>query len=348
MIIAVLTGIVTVVAEENVSDAATRRLNEVKAAEVMIEFYGQVLDQSGEPVVGATVVIDVDQATLLPKSPLMFRVTTDANGAFVLDGRRNGIRGSSISISRIERDGYEMRFSQGDKRGFDYRMNNPNRYIPNKDIPVVLRMRKKGPIQVFVINGKYLNLETIVTASGRPIGYDLIRRYRIKDTQKLTYDGEAVFPDLLVKATFNAEKGTWVVALSPGNANGGILASEQLLYEAPDTGYQSEYVFIPEDRKLMKTKYLYLASRDPAIYTRMEITFIRADKELFRLSGNSVTNPYGDRNLEPATDLPWELTKQLTNEVKAAFRQDKRPAKPDLPKLIKEAKEKAEKDKAKP
>jgi len=60
-----------------------------------------------------------------------------------------------------------------------------------------------------------------------------------------------------------------------------------------------------------------------------------------------VTNPYGDRNLEQATDLPYEVTKQLTDEVKAAFRQNKRPVKPDLPKLIEEVKEKAEKDKPK-
>ncbi|MFH0778401.1 MAG: hypothetical protein V2A71_07190, partial [Candidatus Eisenbacteria bacterium] len=64
-----------------------------------------------------------------------------------------------------------------------------------------------------------------------------------------------------------------------------------------------------------------------------------------RLRGKAVTNPYGDRNLEQATDLPYEVTKQLTDEAKTSFRQNKRPSKPDLPKLVKEAKEKAEKDK---
>ena len=94
-----------------------------------------------------------------------------------------------------------------------------------------------------------------------------------------------------------------------------------------------------------KAKYVYLKTRAPAIYTRYEIEHVNANKEFFRLTGKSVTNPYGDRNLEQATALPYEVTKQLADEAKTAFRQNKRPTKPDLPKLVKEAKEKAEKDK---
>ena len=187
-----------------------------------------------------------------------------------------------------------------------------------------------------------MNLELRTPASGWTLGYDFISHHRLDDIKRLVFNYQPVFPDLKLKATFNTNDATWTVALSPGNTNGGIIASEQLLYEAPETGYQPQYVFTPEDdfRKPIKNPHLYLKSREPAIYTRIDIKHIHADKEFFQLSGETVTNPYGDRNLEPATDLPWEVTKQLTDEVKAAFRADKRPTPPDLPKLVKEAKAK--------
>jgi hypothetical protein len=45
----------------------------------------------------------------------------------------------------------------------------------------------------------------------------------------------------------------------------------------------------------------------------------------------------GDRNLVRASDLPFEVSQSMTNEAKAAFRENKRPSPPDLPKLVKEA-----------
>ncbi len=198
-------------------------------------------------------------------------------------------------------------------------------------------LRKKGeeavlleePVIKFQIPGPY---------SGKAIGYDFIQSGRIRDVANPAGDDAARVCDLQVKATFKTNDATWTVVLSPGNTNGGIIASDQLLYEAPETGYQPEYLFTPEDRKPVREKYVYLKSRNPAIYTRYEIEYVNANNDFFRLSGKSVTNPYGDRNLEQATDLPWSITKQLTDEVRAAFRQNTRPVKPDLAQLLGEEK----------
>jgi hypothetical protein len=329
-----------------VPDETARRLEMIKESEDIIAFYGRLVDQYGKPVEGATVTFPVGQATLLPKAPLEIRVVSDPKGEFAIDPNKE-IKGSMFSVDSIEKDGYEMDFSTGG-RDFDRRRNNPHRFVPEKTKPVIFCIRKKELAPAFVLEERFFELETRAVASGCPLGYDFVRRHRIKEVQNLVYDGEAVFPDLQVKATFDTNNATWTAILSPGNTNGGIIVSEQLLYEAPDSGYQTEYTFTPEDRKPLKAKYVYLKSRDPAIYTRYEIEHVNANKEFFRLSGKSVTNPYGDRNLEQATDLPYEVTKQLTDEAKAAFRQHKRPTKPDLPKLVKEAKDKAEKDKGKP
>lgn len=47
-----------------------------------------------------------------------------------------------------------------------------------------------------------------------------------------------------------------------------------------------------------------------------------------------------------APDLPYEVAGQLTKDARSAFSQSKRPARPDLPRLVQEAKDKAEKIKA--
>lgn len=343
IIVASLAGISFIVdAEQIVPDAAARRLDEIKSAEAIIEFYGQVLDQFSEPVEGAIVIINVDQATLLPTAPLSFRVITDAKGAFEVDGRMERIRGSSISIKTIEREGYEMQFAPGEKRGFDYRKYNPNRFTPNKANPVIFHMRKKAVNPAFLFQEMSLKFQIPAAESGKIIGFDFVQRGPIRDVDAPKGDDASRVTDIQIKATFDTNDATWAVVLSPGNTNGGILVSEQLLYEAPDTGYQPEYTFTPEDRKPVKAKYVYLKSRDPAIYTRLEIEHINANKDFFRLNGKSGTNPYGERNLEQATDLPYEVTKQLTDEAKASFRQNKRPVKPDLPKLVREAKARTE------
>jgi len=67
------------------------------------------------------------------------------------------------------------------------------------------------------------------------------------------------------------------------------------------------------------------------------------------LSCGGITNPYGERNLEEAKDMPFRLQKQLEKETKEALRKKQRPAKPaDLPALIRQAKEEDKKRGHKP
>ncbi len=195
---------------------------------------------------------------------------------------------------------------------------------------------------------KYWDCQILANESGKTKGYDFIRQVAVHDLLAPALNGEALTCDFMVKATLNTNDATWSVVLSPGDTNGGIIVSEQLLYEAPDTGYQPECTFTPTDRKPVKAKYVYLKSRNPPVYMRLELNEFNANKTFFRLNGKSaITNPYGDRSFERANDLPYEVTKQLTDNAKASFRQNKRPSKPDLSKLIKDAKDKANEDKSK-
>lgn len=326
-----------------------RKLEQWKSGEGDILFYGKVIDQTGASVPGVTIGIDVPEQTgYMQRASRKQTTVTDQNGRFEVSPKTYGLsqmKGSFLFIESITKDGYESVRDSSSRMSFIYRGGDVDRHVPQKEHPVVFQIRKKEALPSFLVEGDVVELEERNRDAVKPLAWDFIRRHRIKDTQSLVYDGEPVFPDLQVKATFNTNDATWTAILSPGNTNGGIIVSEQLLYGAPDTGYQPEYTFTPQDRRPVAAKYIYLKSRDPAIYTRVEIEHINANKDFFRLSGKSVTNPYGDRNLEQATDLPYEVTKQLTDEAKAAFRQNKRPTKHDLPKLVKEAKDKADKGK---
>jgi hypothetical protein len=330
---------------EAAENKMTRMEEKLKQQDVAIRFYGKVQDQVGQPVEGAEVVLHVTRFS--PNMEKLFgetkevRVKTDSQGRFTVSQEK----GRSLYIKEIQREGYD--FSPKQNPVGEYRYAGESKtFMPDQANPVVFRMRKTGTT-VFLLRDQSLDFQFRVTESGKAIGYDFVQRGRIKDVARRVGDDAERICDLQVKATVNTNDDTWAVVLSPGNTNGGIIVSEQLLYEAPDIGYQPEYTFTPEDRKPVMAKYVYLKNRDPAIYTRLEIEHVNANKEFFRLSGKSVTNPYGDRNLEQATDLPYEVTKQLADDAKASFCHNKRPVQPDLPKLVKEAEEKAVKDKGK-
>jgi hypothetical protein len=318
------------------------RMEEVmRKQDVEISFYGKVLDQNDVPVEGATVSANIthfspDKEKLFGASKSIQRIT-DRQGVFSIEGEK----GRSVYIEGISAEGYEYAALLNTRRSFQYcEHGNEKPFISERTSPVIIRLRKQGRI-AFCLETKYLDCQILAGESGRTKGYDFVRQVAIRDLTAPVLNGEALTCDLKVKATLNTNTATWAAVLSSGDTNGGIIVSEQFLYEAPETGYQPEYAFTPEDRRPVKAKYVYLKSRDPAIYTRLELNDFNAAKNFFRLNAKSaITNPYGDRNLEQATGLPHEVTKQLADDAKASFRQNKRPSKPDLPKLVKEAKDK--------
>lgn len=345
---AVLTSLA--VAEEQFgAEARIKKMQEewsVSAGEIV--FYGKVVDQYNQPVAGVTISVNTPiPVGYMQARPRRCQVQSDNEGRFEVTKRSfglNALKGSFLFIDSIEKNGYEYIRGTDPNLGFSYRHGYTDKHLPDSKNPIVFHIRKKEAVPIFLIEERYLELRVDAGDSGKSLGYDFIQRARIKDVQHTRSDANLIC-DLQLKATFNASSVTWIVTLFTGNTNGGIITSEQLLYEAPQDGYRLEYIFTPEDHKTPTKRYIYLRSRNPAIYSRIEIQYINANKEFFRLSGKSATNPYGDRNFEQVTDLPWEVAKQLTDEVRTAFRQNKRPEKPDLPKLLKEAKEKAEKEK---
>jgi hypothetical protein len=321
-------------------EASEKQMNrmkeELELMDVDIRFYGKVVDQYQSPVEGAEILLLLTRFS--PDIEKLFGDTDKVNAKTDMQGcfSFTGLKGSNIFIKLIRKEGYEFSIMQNPVAGYEYSgVRNP--FIPDPTNPVVFHMRKMGET-TFLIKESDLELELGVDELGKSVGVDLVSRHKIKNLSNPIMNGERLVCDLKMAATFNETNKIWSIVLMPGDTNGGIIASDQLLYEAPQDGYQPEFAFTAEDHKLPANKYIYLRSRDPAIYTRFEIEFATVGDDFVRVSGNSSTNPYGERNLERATDLPYAVYNQLYDEIETAFRQNKRPIKPDLKKLINEAK----------
>jgi hypothetical protein len=327
--------------QREVTEQKTERMKgTLQRADVAIQFYGRVLDQLSNPVEEADVVLLVTQFS--PDEKTFFsrirevQVRTDSQGRFAVSEKT----GRSLSLKKIQKEGYEFSLSQNPHGEYRYSgLSQQYLFVPDKQKPVVFHMRKMGPT-TFLFQDDDLTFQFLPRQSGRTIGYDFIQRLKIAEGGRPTIPPVPLVCDLAVKATFNAGDATWTVTLAPGSPEGGIIVSEQLLYEAPATGYQPEYTFTPENLKPIKARYVYLRSRNPAIYTRIEMDRNNANQKFFHLNGSSVTNPYGERNLERAVDLPFEVVKNLTDEAQDAFLKGKRPPKPDLAAMVREAKDK--------
>lgn len=305
-----------------------------RESEGNIQFYGKVIDQSGASVEGAIVRISMPIQEAID-GPLIARsqsILTDSNGCFEISAgalKMHELKGHDLIIEGIRRNGYESEVITSETRGYSYSLSNSKRFIPNSLNPIIYHMRKKGRC-AFLLEEPYWTYHIPLPTSNVTSGYDFIQKRSIQNVDKSSNNDGSLICDINVNVESNTNSALWRITIFPGNANGGIQVSDKLLYEAPEQGYLAESHISWTNLGRVKTQYLYLKSRDPAIYTRVEIDYVNAGNDAFLLDGKSVTNPYGDRNLEPAVGLPYEVTKRLTDEVKDAFRQNTRPVRPDL------------------
>ena len=299
-----------------------------------VVIYGKVVDLAGAPVPGAEVKLSWQQATILlgkPDSGRFDFVTTGTDGrwtftvekphrAFVADVRKSGYDYGSVRNASARDLIYEP---------------------TTHDNPVVTALRKKGET-TFLLRREGYQLIRVFSPHSQTNSLDLL-------AEKGDKSGAGSYADLQAAVNYGGTTGKWTVIYSATNGTDGIVIGNDLLYESPQEGYQKEVVLTGPPWP----RYMYLRSRSPAIYSRIDLEHsIWKETETnqgFRISYKASINPYGSRNLEYDADLAaqWQLRKQLEREAKADLLQNKRPVKPDLSKLIKEAKEKAEKDKGK-
>ncbi|MBL0313010.1 MAG: hypothetical protein IPP78_09930 [Holophagaceae bacterium] len=326
-----------------------------------INFYGKVLDEQGLPVEGAEVMLHLKR--YLTSAPPWFEqiidisLKSDKQGQFSITNEK----GRDLFVKEVKRKGYETSLNHHTRTSYNYSTEMDAVFVPDPQTPVVFWMRKKGD-EAFVLttgltSSHQPDFRFNQEESGLQKGIDIVQGLEIKekDLTKPAFNDDPLYCDLKAKAIFDPKTKTWTMVLTPGGADDGILFSEQFLYEAPADGYLLSYTIHPdafrkefgltesservEKGQIIQNPGIYLYLRSRGLYSRTHITHLVANKEAIWLSGGStVLNPYGDRILEKAADLPGDVSVGLRIGVRETFRRNPtaRPPKPDLPKLVRE------------
>jgi hypothetical protein len=299
-----------------------------------VDIHGKVIDQDASAVAEVQVKIEWDSANYLTGNTdpgQVTWVTSDASGlwefriekpnrAFVVDACKPGYE--YVYTKESNRDLIESKTTKND--------------------PAMVHLRKKGET-TFLIRREGYQLIRVFSPHSQTNSLDVLA-----DDDDVSATGGYV--DFHVVAEYSEPSGAWTVTYSATNGTDGIAIGNDLLYEAPQDGYRKEVIVNGPSWP----RYLYLRSRTPAIYSRLDLEhFIWKESDTnqgFRISYKAWVNPYGARNLEYESDLAgqWQLRNQLEREAKDNLLQNKHPSKPDLPKLIKAAKERAVPDKGNP
>lgn len=266
-----------------------------------IEFYGVVLDQYGKPVPYARVVysvLDYEGTISFAGTSRTYWKDTDPHGRFSV----SGIKGEHITISKIEKNGYEFEFLNRTYHTFPQWEGHKPLSMGNKDKAVVFHAWKKNETEALVYN------EVLIAFSpqGETYAIDLLKPKKVLNG----YDGDIrVSFNRPVSVTGTQNKVDWSVSLE--GINGGIIESaDAFMNEAPESGYQRDWIFEMKrsnpNYRFQVSKKFYLKSRDGKVFGRLEFDFIPIYNEQSVINAKWWLNPNGSRNLqyEPSKRMP--------------------------------------------
>lgn len=318
----------------NTTDQAQSRLDMFKQAvdrTVPVHIYGKVVDLDGTPIADVDVTLgwaDVRSVRGEKGYSGQKHLMTDALGLwnFTIEKPMNA------SIQAVTKDGYEYIVSEESGRDLIQSIRT------TQGTPVVSVLRKRGET-TFLLQREEYQLIRVFSPNSQENSLDLLKE-KGDNSKAGNYD------DLRVAVEYEPTTRKWAVTYSVAtNGTDGIIASNNVLFEAPLDDYQKQIVLSGPPWP----RHLYMRSRTPAIYSRLDLdhsSWVASETNTgFRISYKAWINPYGNRNLEyePELEKEWRLYDQLEDDAKTLIRGNKRPTKPDLPKLIKEATEKAAK-----
>jgi hypothetical protein len=188
--------------------------------DVLINFYGQLVDQFGTPVTGAEIDFTVRVINGYESTVNRGQVLSDANGLFGIIG----YRGQDLSISP-HKEGY-MRATTGTL--FKYSKLEEHPFVSYAYTPTIIKMWKLQGAEHLI----HFHTEAPVQIDGTPAVFDL------QTGEQVNSGGDIV---VVVNSTPTPDvrsKYDWHVSIRA--VNGGIIASSddfEQMFAAPDTGY---------------------------------------------------------------------------------------------------------------
>jgi hypothetical protein len=247
-----------------------------------IEFYGKVIDQFGQPVATAEVVLGWT-TVIGPIPDPKITVFTDTDGRFKL----KEIQGKILLVN-VSKNGYDYTSdSQGDfEYAFFYQ---DNFHVPDPNNPVIFRLQKlmgAEPMYKYLSYGK-------IPLGGTSLVYSV-------EKGKITNQGDLAFSVLVGESNrYGSEFSVTIQGLNDASC---VFSDEEFLFKAPEIGYRGS---LTVDHKLTASNY------DPAQILRFYVRtgtgkYAAIDAKvtlLGDLSGANFRvivyyNPSGSRNLE--------------------------------------------------
>lgn len=255
------------------------KLNPVAPSDkASMDYYGKVIDQSGQPVVDAKVRGWLEYEMAEDKEN---DTKTDAQGRFHF----LGLQGKGLGIT-LEKEGYDF------NRDIKFAVNRPNNYLPDPNNPVIVQMWKLRGAEPMT----HTMLYSHVPMGDSGTNFDLLR-------DKCDPDGE-----LLVKVTRHPmdierlKPFDWSVTFEI--TNGGLIECTNIYpYEAPAEGYQQILTLnFPTNmvgwQRNFYNRPFYFKSQGGQKYGRMTISIDASLKEHASFNAVVFANPAGSRNLE--------------------------------------------------
>jgi len=263
-----------------------KRFQDLQTGE--FNYFGKVIDQHGEPVMGAKITGYYSYYPLIPNGDFTssskgFERVSDANGLFsILDKK-----GISIRIGLIEKEGYE--FEKSRLYMFDRGGIKMLKEIGNPDKPVIFKAWEKTEAEHLVS----LEKRVYLSFDGQKIAVDL----HVKSC-----GAQSDFTVSVIRSGSRINPADWQVVLEV--AGGGLIESSDLFMNlAPESGYQSKVVISnkrsDENYTSQADKKYFLKSKNGKSYASLEMQI----RPFFNNSESAIfmkyrLNPNGSRNLQ--------------------------------------------------
>jgi hypothetical protein len=255
-----------------------------------IAFYGVVIDQNAKPVPSAKVILawnDVDGSHEK-------RLETTVDGAFEL----TNVKGKRLSV-HVEKIGYVSSGPEANQ-SFEYAaFYEPNFHVPKKDEPVRFRLWK---------------LE-----NAHPLLYwRRVNRIGIDD-EKMWFDITRGTFGKAGDVAFSTKRGhtraprefDWSLKIETAPGAGIAMSNEELMFEAPETGYQSSWRVENDPRKptyAIANKVRFYLKTAEGKYAAIHAEIVHMSRPEAEIKLSAYVNPSGSR------DLQYDPSKQINSQ----------------------------------
>jgi hypothetical protein len=282
------------------------------AREKEVEFWGKVLDQHDEPVVGVEVTAtitthQVPPPGFKPQPTTIYSATTDVNGLFYIKGRP----GRGFTIETMAKNGYVLPPGLQKRRGnlfwYNYDHLDPKGFKPDRSDPVVFRMWRLEQSEKLISGEGFYG----IVPDGSVYTVDLLTQKHMLGELPGDFRVRISRPP---NVKWGARGYDWLWQIE--SIGGGLVeTNDEFMYHAPEGGYQPSYEIRIQSGDTpwsdeVRRRY-FLKSRGGTVYACLDVEVLANYRDKAVLSIKYYANPNGSRNLEHAPERTNVLPSRL-------------------------------------